>query len=282
MLFKKKKTKHFLSIIAIFKNESHCIEEWIEHYLNEGVDHFYLIDNGSTDDSVDKIRKYQEKELVSLVHDKTKWSQVELYNQHFLQKKDESEWWLVCDLDEFLYARKGLDTIVQYLETRNSNIGMIYIPWKMFGSSNYESQPKSLRQSFIKRCIYNGKVNPGMNNNLETLGKVLTRTKFLSKIDIHFAKLRGRYVVEDSRGIQISFNESSFISTSEELLSNAFLHLNHYPIQSKNWFMKVKAVRGAADSKHHEQIRNGEYFELFDRDSNVLTDNELATKRRNC
>ena len=49
---------HYLSVIAIFKNESHCIEEWVNHYLNEGVDHFYMIDNGSTDDYRDKIEKY--------------------------------------------------------------------------------------------------------------------------------------------------------------------------------------------------------------------------------
>ena len=41
---------HFLSIIAMFKNESYIIEQWIQHYLLEGVNHFYLIDNGSTDD----------------------------------------------------------------------------------------------------------------------------------------------------------------------------------------------------------------------------------------
>ena len=31
----------------MFKNESMIITEWIEHYLREGIDHFYLIDNGS-------------------------------------------------------------------------------------------------------------------------------------------------------------------------------------------------------------------------------------------
>lgn len=278
MFFDRRKAKYFLSIIAIFKNESHCIEEWIEHYLHEGVDHFYLIDNGSNDNYIDKVRPYQEKEVVSLVQDQTKWSQVKLYNQYFLPKKHESEWLLVCDLDEFLYARKGFDTIAQYLKTRNPKTGMIRVPWKMFGSSNHESQPLSLRHSFTKRCLYNGEINPGMNNNLETLGKVLVRSKFLEKFDIHFSKLQGKCEVEDPGGIRISLNESSFVSVNEEMLSNSFLHLNHYPIQSKNWFMKVKAKRGAADSKQHEQIRNKEYFELFDKDANAVTDNELAIK----
>ena len=44
-----------LSILAMFKNESWIIKEWIEHYLLEGVDHFYLIDNGLNE----LIQKYE-------------------------------------------------------------------------------------------------------------------------------------------------------------------------------------------------------------------------------
>lgn len=45
-----------LSVLAIFKNETMIIEEWMNHYLNEGVEHFYLIDNGSSDDYEIKIQ----------------------------------------------------------------------------------------------------------------------------------------------------------------------------------------------------------------------------------
>ena len=37
---------HYLSVLGIFKNEAHIFAEWIEHYLTEGVDHFFLVDNG--------------------------------------------------------------------------------------------------------------------------------------------------------------------------------------------------------------------------------------------
>ena len=38
-----------LCIVAIFKNEGHALHEWIEHYLKEGVDKFFLVDNDSND-----------------------------------------------------------------------------------------------------------------------------------------------------------------------------------------------------------------------------------------
>ena len=37
-------------VVAIFKNEAMNFAEWISHYLWQGASHFYLIDNGSTDD----------------------------------------------------------------------------------------------------------------------------------------------------------------------------------------------------------------------------------------
>lgn len=47
-----------IALVSIFKNEGHIIEEWIEHYIKEGVDTFYLIDNGSTDNYIEKIQRY--------------------------------------------------------------------------------------------------------------------------------------------------------------------------------------------------------------------------------
>ena len=39
----------FLSLVVIIHNEETAIREFIEHYLAEDVQHFYIIDDGSTD-----------------------------------------------------------------------------------------------------------------------------------------------------------------------------------------------------------------------------------------
>jgi len=59
-----------LSVLAMFKNEGMIIEEWFKHYLDEGVEHFYLIDNGSTDDYESKIEKF--KPFYTLIKDDTR------------------------------------------------------------------------------------------------------------------------------------------------------------------------------------------------------------------
>jgi len=47
-----------VSVIAIFKNETMNLKMWLEHYLWQGVDHFFLIDNGSTDDPHKILQPY--------------------------------------------------------------------------------------------------------------------------------------------------------------------------------------------------------------------------------
>ena len=74
---------YLLSVLCMFKNESTIIKEWIQHYISEGIDHFYLIDNGSTDDYNSQIKDYTN--LITLVVDPTrlpKGTQRTLYNKH--------------------------------------------------------------------------------------------------------------------------------------------------------------------------------------------------------
>ena len=56
--------KYFFSIGAIFKNESHILKEWVEHYLFHGVDHMFLINDKSTDNYLEILEPYiNEKRL---------------------------------------------------------------------------------------------------------------------------------------------------------------------------------------------------------------------------
>ena len=66
--------KHKLSVGAVFRNESHSIVEWIQHYLANGADHFYLINDDSTDNSVEIIQPYVDSGVVTLFN--TDWGRV--------------------------------------------------------------------------------------------------------------------------------------------------------------------------------------------------------------
>ena len=78
-------SKYKLSVGAVFKNESHSIKEWIDHYLHHNVSHFYLIDDSSTDNSVEILNPYIKMGIVTLFNGNN-WPyytgrQKDMYNQ---------------------------------------------------------------------------------------------------------------------------------------------------------------------------------------------------------
>ena len=71
--------KYYLSVLATFKNEMLNLDLWIRHYIWMGVDHFYLIDNGSTDNSLHVLKPYKEKGIVTILSLHEKYKQKENY-----------------------------------------------------------------------------------------------------------------------------------------------------------------------------------------------------------
>jgi len=273
---------NFLTVVGIFKNESHVIKEWIQHYLNEGADHFILIDNGSTDDYQSKISEFIEDGVVTIIRDETRWAQIELYNKYFHTLKGQSQWILICDLDEFIYARRGFQTIPAFLRELPEKVGVIRIPWKVFGSSENIDQPQEVIPFFLKRAAQERVKKPWMPDRKQTLSKIIVRPELISRFHIHFCYLNQKCNVVAADGKRLKYKKSNekkhFQPVNEKVLEKSYLHLNHYALQSRNWFLNVKCQRGAADTKAHDEVRDIAYFEEYDLASNDLVDDELSKK----
>ena len=74
---------YYLSIMSIFKDETMNLKIWLEHYLWQGVEHFYLIDNGSSDNPLSILQEYIDKEIVSYHYLPGKYKQIEYYRLIF-------------------------------------------------------------------------------------------------------------------------------------------------------------------------------------------------------
>jgi hypothetical protein len=281
-----------LCLLAIFKNESHILKEWIEHYLNQGVDKIFLVDNGSTDSYYSILQPYISTGKVDLVKDNKKYAQVELYNKHFLHKCKAYDWVIVCDLDEFIYGRKYCNSIKEFLSKVHDSFSQVFIPWKMFGSNGYDTmeqeQPSSVISTFTKR-INNNDVRHNRSRFFTYKGKgpikciyskCIVRTKYLLKIDIHYSETsNNRHITSCVLQNNYIHPDKHFTEVNEYIIEHSALHLNHYAIQSFNWFMKVKATRGDINSANNDNVRNKEYFKNFD--FNDIDDSELSNITNN-
>ena len=209
------KIKYKLGILALFKNESHIMDEWIDFYLKEGVEKFYLINNNSTDNFYNKLSK---KSYINIYNDRRKHSQIDIYNTYLRLIKKECNWIMIIDFDEFIYGRNN-KKLIDILDGYDDNVGQLQIRMKMFGSNGHIKQPKSVINSFKLRQ----KLLPNTNGDNF---KSIIRTKYLSKFNIHTSD------VKNCKTITIPKNR---IESEFKLAPIGF---NHYIIQQYQWFRK--------------------------------------------
>ena len=254
-------------VVAVFKNESEILKEWIDHYIKEGCSKFFLIDNGSEDNYLPIIKNYKQK--IKLVVDPSRHAQRELYNKYFLSEIREYEWTVICDLDEFIYSRGKFKTIKQFLSSVENKVSQIAINWKIFGSNGFNTldkkEPKSVISSFTKRIDYSK--NTGfqgvdkINGDIKTNScKCIVRSMRATRLGIHNSEVEPDITIDTNYQI---IKKLPFIPCNEKILASQNLHLNHYAIRSLDWFTRIKMTRGSAASQDAENAKSKIILFLF-------------------
>ena len=268
--------QHKLAVIAIFKNEAHILSEWVNHYLGEGATLIHLINNNSSDDFLTPLAPFTQSGKVKLFNDGRLHSQRVIYNEHLQGLRHQCDWLLTCDLDEFMYARKEDQRIIDVLEQTSPWVSCIQVPWKMFGSSGHFSQPdEGVRAGFTYRANTDNHAEPHPCMHAPGLiaGKAVARASRIRSLDVHSCNLTwGRRILANGR----STRKGSFHPISEQILKKSSLHLNHYAIQSEELFRTVKMCRGDVNTADYSTTRDLDYFRRYD--INELPDHDLASR----
>ena len=243
-----------LSVGAVFKNEEHAIVEWIEHYLLHGADHFYLVDDQSTDTSVAKLQPYIDKGLVTLIP--TTWGrylgrQRAMYSHYFLPVIKESEWFLIVDLDEFVWSPTYFK-LPDFLDTVK-HLAQVQMSVTIFGSNGHMKQPKSIVGGFTKRSA-------DIITKEPACFKYFINTAFgFTQLNVHHANFE---------------NPNDFNERFQRFMYS-FLQLNHYSVQSREIWEKVKTTRGDCDEYLQ---RNDDHWNLSNQ--NDVEDFGLAEQNK--
>lgn len=261
--------KFFLSVLAMFKNEAHILDEWISTHIDEGVEHFYLINNDSNDNYIDIIKKYSIYTTLFNIHGNGK--QNEGYNLYKNKIINETEWLITIDLDEFVFSTINNTRLIDYVKKYDSNnANGIYLPWIMYGSSNFKKQPDNVKQNFIYR-----KKAPECEG-----GKCIVKTSHIkSDIRTHLTPILDYSTYVNYNG---EFNSNEWfgicpnMKMSEDIIKSMKIRINHYPIQSEEFFLKIKCTRGDGEDISKNNFRDKNYFKAYD--NNEIKDDCLAKK----
>jgi hypothetical protein len=149
------KAPHYLSIVACIKNEAPYLEEWIEFHLAVGVDHFYLYNNESVDNTNEVLQPYIDAGVVSLFNTDMDNCQFACYYNALTAFRDQSVWMAFIDADEFLFSPKGhtpTGWLPKELEAFETTVPGIAVNEVFFGSNGHKKKPKGLvLESYTKR-----------------------------------------------------------------------------------------------------------------------------------
>jgi hypothetical protein len=140
--------QYSVSICCIFQNEDRFLKEWIDYHRLIGVDHFYMYDNESTDNSRDILEPYIEAGIVDYIYwDKSynlpqEWWHVQrnAYIDGIERAKGNSKWLCIIDTDEFIVPIKddNLKTFLKEFEP----YGGVCLNWVFYGTSRVKRIPK--------------------------------------------------------------------------------------------------------------------------------------------
>jgi len=129
-------------VLCLVKNGATYIDEFIKHYFLLGVKHIVFLDNNSTDQTIEKIKKYNNVTVLwtdsPFGHDNDMRMREYLIERFALGK-----WSLSVDIDEFFdypYSDKiKLKSLIKYLES-NSFTAVVSHMLDMFPGAIYRNE----------------------------------------------------------------------------------------------------------------------------------------------
>jgi hypothetical protein len=266
--------KNEVSILAIFKNEESFLHEWINHYICHGIDHIYLLNDQSTDNSVDIVMGHPYKDKITLLHTSLQdlydreWRQADMYNKYYKYILTETKWLGIFDLDEFCYSEQETDIkkiIRHYDRTKYQEL---IIDWYWFGSNGFMDQPKTITHSFTKRCRNLSKViakNYFINDRLDTIGyhyewccKSFAKTALISSISHHYNKF---YAYGKTNYVSLGKDHNFSMNISDYNI----MFINHY-LGSYNYYMNNKVSRGSCNNNEKLAINKSKIYNIINCD----------------
>jgi len=232
-----------LSVVAILKNETAYVREWIEYYRLLGATKFYIYDNASQDNVKEAISDYIDSGIVVYQYFPGKYRQNMAYTDAINNYASKTRFMAVVDLDEFIVPIDDKLTLIDVLKNivrRKPYAAGVAIPWLMYGSSHHKKRPQGLvidnylyraQDSFMLnvKTVFNPRLANGYNNP--------------------------HYPIYKYGAFSINENGYIIIGKYDNDKSCKQIRINHYFTKSEEEFC-AKVARGTADKYLYRSFDN--------------------------
>ncbi len=256
-----KEEKYYLAICSIFQDDAKYLPEWIEFHEKQGVDHFYLYNNLSTDDYKVILHPYVKLGLVDIIEwpfaskSGSDWNtiQCDSYMDCIYNHCHDCRWIAFIDTDEFLFSPKGYP--LPYLLTYYQHYAGVSVNWVMYGNGGVERLKNG--ELLHVKLLYRSLLSEDVNRHVKTI----VQTKYVMGCqNPHFFQyIKGKHAVTENRkSIDGPFSKSNSVE---------LFRINHYWQRDKEFFWTVKAKRRSkwygSDAKEIENLYNDVYDDIL-------------------
>lgn len=223
---------NFLAACCTVKNEAAIILEWMAFHRAAGVEKLIIIDNGSTDDTVEIIRSFRDQDNVELILWPERTPQIEMYEAVVNRYRGEVEWCAFIDADEFLYPVDGTD--LRHTLATFGDVGLVGVHWHIYGSSGHLTNPEGLViDNYLNRAEDGFAYNHHVKSIVRLRHAVRPYTSHLFEVK------NGCF---DDAGNELEPKDPYGLFPDKEPTYTK-MRINHYHCRSRAEYMK-KAMRG--------------------------------------
>lgn len=247
---------HELSILATLKNEGPYLLEWIAYHQLVGVDHFYLYDNESTDDSAEILTALAKLGIVTYKF----WpsqpglnKQVSAY-EDFLASPQvrDTRWLAIVDGDEFIVPIEGGD--LKAILKHYDGIGGVGFNWRVFGSAGEQVRGDAPVMARFARA---SSPDHPANRHL----KSIVHPTLVRAPNVHMCEMQEGHRIVDEGGAEVDYLRKGY----HNRIVSEKVRINHYFTKSREeWNAKRARGRAAVVPGDPDSIRSDSLFADMD------------------
>ena len=148
-----------LAVVAIMKNETPYVKEWLNYHLLAGVNHFFIYDNESEDNLKEILQPYIDAGLVTYIFYPGEMIQTPAYNDAVNDFRFFCRYMAFIDADEFILpvSKPTISEVLDEVFSYNQSIAGLAINWQYYGSNGLTKADfsKGVLERFTRRAPKN-------------------------------------------------------------------------------------------------------------------------------
>lgn len=223
-----------IAITSIQRNRNPYIVEWIAFHLAMGFNQFYLYchktDDGMTETLLRLSKRYP-IEVIALELDD--FPQIYAYRHAWQHYGHGVDWMAFIDGDEFLFPTQQRSMQEALRAYDSQPISALGVFWKCYGSDGHVAEPDGLiLENFTRHSAHDFEPNRHIKSIVKGGAKVEFERSHLFRTELGTFDEHLRPISHGLTGYEPTYD---------------VFRINHYVVQSREFFRNVKKSMGAAD-----------------------------------